>query len=290
MSIASRHRKLHLSIDNDQNRHNRIEDLLTADVFGAYRYLPPDLGILPLLASAESANETTLTSWSRERGIELASLSKVEIVFWPSIGGREPDLLVSMASPDGGASILVLIEAKLHAQQHEIDGVSQLGYYGSLIFDDDLLGDAVDMLDLPEYRPIILLTSESKPPVRDLLRAQNELFDYLINNRTEVFWTSWHRAREVGSSSLDAAKCGSNPLHVVSLLIDLLDDLSDRGFRAPRERLPWPLPSLRPLLPATTERWLHSSFTQPSACPSMMFLAGIQLDRAEDFLRKWRFR
>lgn len=57
MSIAGRHGKLSERTSLEEDRWQRIEDLLTADVFGAYRYLPPHVGVAAFLERAVKRGE-----------------------------------------------------------------------------------------------------------------------------------------------------------------------------------------------------------------------------------------
>ncbi len=62
--------------------------------------------------------------------IELSPLDAVRLHFWPTFANsREPDVFALLESTKHEQSVALLIEAKLHASQHEIDGLSQLGHY-----------------------------------------------------------------------------------------------------------------------------------------------------------------
>lgn len=85
MSIASRHGKLRITAEDDGTRFQRLEDLLTADVFGAFRYLPPNLGVRPFLEHARSPDGVSLRAWAEERGVRWLDLSRATYVFWPRL-------------------------------------------------------------------------------------------------------------------------------------------------------------------------------------------------------------
>ncbi len=287
MSIASRHGKLHIVGDVDGVRHRRIEDLLTADVFGAYRYLPAEFGILPLLAGATSSDGITLQAWARERDIPWSDIEAARIHFWPAFGDKEPDLLVELNTPSE-CPLLVLVEAKLHSDQHEIDGRSQIGYYGGQLLDDDLMSEVVEG-ELPTYRAVVFLTASPEPPLSALLRARGELEAGGADGRTEIFWASWHGAREVAAVILEAERTTAPP-HIVALLEDLLEDLAERGFSPPRARVPWPMPALPELPAQPVHAWLATSLAPTRPPLSMALLVGTHLDDIGAVLRDWRPR
>jgi hypothetical protein len=292
MSIASRHGKLFVGGKDDPTRWARIEDLLTADVFGAYRYLPPTLGVVPLLARAVRGDGLTMKAWAAAQRIEWASLTHAQIVFWPSFEGREPDLLVGLGSSLGDLTLLVLIEAKLHAEQHWIEDIPQLAYYGSRLLDgelDETLEDELFETDLPAHRPLVLLTKGTEVPGEELDLARRTLSEHVEDGRTDVFWVSWHVAREVAEEQLAAHEESNGSAHVGAVLSDLLEDLRARGFGPPRKRLGWPLtltmpldPSIEPLLrrsPTPARRWT------PAATLTLDPLVPL-----EPALRDWRAR
>ena len=63
------------------------EDLLTADVFAAFRYLPADAGIIGFLRSIENVADVI---------VQPEASSTCEFHFWPlgELCRREPDLLL----------------------------------------------------------------------------------------------------------------------------------------------------------------------------------------------------
>ena len=92
--------------------HDRLEDILTSNVFGAFRYLRPEKGILPFLCSAKNARLETLRVPSGVRDVEWK--------FWPRLPDRrEPDLLLRLKLDAGPPSIP--IEAKCEASKHGTD-------------------------------------------------------------------------------------------------------------------------------------------------------------------------
>jgi hypothetical protein len=85
------------------------EDLLTSNVFGTLKYLPPGTALIPFLRKAIAP----------EKEYPLADLSsdvEVKYEFWPWLGksdntGCEPDVLIRLTC-SSNKKILILIEAK----------------------------------------------------------------------------------------------------------------------------------------------------------------------------------
>lgn len=106
-----------LSLDQEN-----MEDILTSNVFGVLKYLPPGVALVPFLGKAATPEP--------EKEYPLANLSSDVVVkyeFWPWLAepGRalsEPDVLIRIDDPDG-KRIVVLIEAKyLSGKSSEEDG------------------------------------------------------------------------------------------------------------------------------------------------------------------------
>jgi hypothetical protein len=87
----------------------RLEDLLTSNVFGSIKYLEPNEGLLPILQSAvDVKGQSLLNSSSR--------LFDVHYSFWPWLKENEckpcqPDVLIDFMLSDNGKKIL-LVESK----------------------------------------------------------------------------------------------------------------------------------------------------------------------------------
>lgn len=83
-----------------------FEDLLTADVFAAFRYLPPDIGIISFLRSIPGL----------ESLIEKPNASSTcSFHFWlvGKVIGREPDVLLEVEI--NGRLLHIVIEAKYYS-------------------------------------------------------------------------------------------------------------------------------------------------------------------------------
>lgn len=283
MSIAGRAGKLAISGDAGESRWHRHEDLLTADVFGAYRYLPPRVGVLPFLCGARAADGTSLADALARESISLDELTCCEIAFWPSLEGKEPDILVLVGGSPDSHRVAVLVEVKLHAEQHEIGGISQLGFYARAHsagtyegFDEPL----------PLIRPVVYVTRHHDLPAAELARAEGELaYMNAPGGGPRIFWTNWTAALEHAAGEWSARK-GTVPAEPWwKILEDLVDDIEARGFFLPRDQRTFPLPPLPPLDPRPLSGLRR--VTAP-ATPRRPLPASMQLDDIDGALRRWR--
>lgn len=284
MSIAGRHGKLSETGGNADGW-SRVEDLLTADVFGAYRYLPARLGVIPFLLRAQSAEGQTLAQWLTTNHVSPDELDHAVITFWPTLAGKEPDLLVEF-SAGGVSKLAILVEAKLHSGQHDIDGISQIAHYAH----HHILG-AYDDLEhgLPELRPVVFLTKHTKCPLQELHRARDESPTLENDEAPAIFWVSWDAARELAVEAREAQRGQPDSQPWLRLLEDLIEDLAVRGIYPRAEPRYFPLPKLEQL-PADYGHCLaelnFAERRQPAA--GFPFFVEVELAHIDEALNTWR--
>lgn len=232
MTIAGRKGK-YLNGLPGESQWDRMEDVLTADVFGAYRYLPPDLGILPLLRLARDERFRPLDRFLADRGVDLEALREARFYFWPTLqDGCEPDLLVALGPAASPPTVLLLVEAKLYSSQHTILECSQIGHYLRL----HIKGGHADVRltgPPPLACPLLYLTAHCSLPAKELAQARAEVEDRLpdVNHAAiGLFWASWAMA---GAAARDVwrrerAHVGERPW--LRALLDLTDDLAARDL------------------------------------------------------------
>jgi len=288
MSIASRHGKLHLAAD-DAHAWRRREDLLTADVFGAYRYLPLQAALGPLLASAENAEGLRLAAWAESCGIAWSSLTVVWCAFWPTLAGREPDLIVVLGSSPEKAELAVLVEVKLNADQHFIDGRPQIAHYGRTFLDGEFEDECIDVA-LPVHRPVVFITKGRQKDVGALEQARAHLGEMHEARQSDVFWTSWHVAAAQADVLLTKQVRDGTPSHQRAIVEDLIDDLSDRGFHRPRAMRTFPLPALPPLDATTALRFPRRTRLRTARDRTFDQLRALALPNVDGALCLWRTR
>lgn len=200
MGIVGRKGKLTVAAHASDVREiawQRYEDVLTADVFGAYRYLPPSVGILPVLHHAIDENRQAFPDYLSRFAIALDDLDVARFRFWPTFkDGCEPDVFVLLESAKQRGSIALLVEAKLHSSQHEIGGRSQLGHY-LIQHLSDAYADSSIAWDLPSRpRPLLFVTAHPEIPALELARARQEVSEALGSANTTdlgLFWINWAR-------------------------------------------------------------------------------------------------
>ena len=97
-------------IENKLTRQDeRMEDLLTSNVFGLWRYISANFGLLQFLRTSQDVDGNPIY-------LPLDDC-KATLDFWPWLKeysdakGAEPDVLVSLVYPSG-EKLLILIEAK----------------------------------------------------------------------------------------------------------------------------------------------------------------------------------
>lgn len=89
------------------NISDRMEDLLTSDVFSTCRYLPAATLLMPWMRTARNLNGKKLAHRLPPLATEPA------YSFWPMLGRREPDLLITLPGGRSGKHLtLLLVEAK----------------------------------------------------------------------------------------------------------------------------------------------------------------------------------
>jgi len=247
VSIAGRHDKLREVGARDLGDWVRAEDLLTADVFGAYRYLPPAVGVLPFLLRSETSKGMSLASWLLGVGVATEALDEAHVVFWPDLAGKEPDVLVLLGAAGAPPMLAVLVEAKLHSPQHEIADLSQVGFYAKQF----AAGRLSSVERLPDNRAVVFLTRHHVAPADELQRAERELGPGAV----PIFWLNWQCALLTASEALkrDGLERGVR-LH----LEDLMADLRWRGMFLPQDLRSFPMPPLTPLAPVGSNAWLRT--------------------------------
>ncbi|WP_424946263.1 hypothetical protein [Candidatus Spongiihabitans sp.] len=181
MTIAEIHGKISGS---GSNISDRLEDLLTSDVFGPLRYLPSCEGLLPVLCQAQ------LYSGSRKK-LEVSFVrGEPEVCFWPRMECSEPDVLIKYDDH------LLMIEAKY------LSGKS--GSYDEDA-DEPTTSDqlAREFQDLMEYegdfkkRSLIYLTAHRTMPKDDLTISYNRICkEYKKRYQENTYWLSWVDVRK----------------------------------------------------------------------------------------------
>jgi len=199
MTIAEIHGKIS---EAGTNLSERMEDLLTSDVFGCMRYLPADKALLPFLRTARSFQGKIF--------FIPDEIIRVHYAFWPWLITRdrkpcEPDIVLGL-EVKGLQVHLIMVEAK---------------YYSGLSSEEDeclepnnQLARELDNLDLvssvglgwkPQLtiasRTLLFVTQHMGIP-HDLLAQSLAEYNRKRNRDGDIFWTSWRFLPSILEQSL----------------------------------------------------------------------------------------
>lgn len=270
MTIAEIHGKLSSS---GSKMHERLEDLLTSDVFSTFRYLTPDLGLLPFLRLVARENpESRLGEALRSLEEATQGSPTVQYEFWPkgTLRNREPDVLIILGK--GVHQVVVNVEAKYEAPPSDYDiegegegnksevdeldkrtGLQLANQFEDLMQEGEAQYKGLPALTAPPKRRFLLyLTSHFIAP-EDVLEkntkamaTESRLPDCFKNHldvvRQHVVWAGWTTAWHACMNSLEKLR-SLNPdedtpeIRILEDAIELLkrkDFVGFMGFRPPR--------------------------------------------------------
>jgi len=209
-----------------------MEDILTSNVFGLLRYLPPEHGLLPFLAHASSHDGRKLEMPVAVPGVQAVTR------FWPPLEEQgctpcEPDVLIRITWPGlDGSRFLVLVEAKY------LSGKSSEAEESSTEPCDQLAKEwgNVESLARREGREPVLvyLTAAFGRPVEEILCAAED--HHRKTNRTSLpftcYWLSWRHLALVAESraDLDSSATASYILEDLGRMLNRLDLVFFGGF------------------------------------------------------------
>ena len=188
MTIAELHGKL---VPQSANWcHDRMEDLLTSDVFGTMKYTGWQPGFLDWLRSAISPDGTMRASQVLPKDEDIR---RVHFQFWPRLAnGREPDVLVGIEQMDKHL-LVIMIEAKY------LSGASDLfveDYEITMHRSGDQIADQVN--NFPERYPGIkdmLVTTRMHLYVTAHSSCPTDVYDnsrpHIRRKDIPLFWVNW---------------------------------------------------------------------------------------------------
>lgn len=216
MTIAEIHGKIS---EEGTNLSERLEDLLTADVFGCLRYLPPHKALIPFLNTAKSFQGHALMLPGDIIGVRYS--------FWPWIKLHgctpcEPDVVVGLEDEKRHLH-LVFIEAKYRSglSSEEDEGESA----------NDQLARELDNLDrissgnlhwspspIIASRSLLFVTQDMGMP-RNLLAQSLAEYNRKRQRDGDIFWTSWRCLPAILEQSLAEQNSTEN----IAVLEDMLN-------------------------------------------------------------------
>ena len=179
-----------------------MEDILTSNVFGLLKYVPPGEGLLNYLALAEDEDGNQPLKYLRS--LNEVSQDSISYEFWPwwkepNCYGCEPDVVISLKI-SAQKKLLVLIEAKyLSGKSSEADEVDDTP--------TDQLAREWDnlsvMANTPDEHPVLIyLTAHYAYPNQDISGAISEFREKRQNSLSPViYWLSWRHLYQMCENS-----------------------------------------------------------------------------------------
>lgn len=242
MTLAEIHGKL--------KPHENMEDLLTSDVFGTFKYCTPNIGLIPFLKQAISFSNFT------QKPDFLNNVKCADYFFWPRTANREPDLIIITTNHDN--SLLALnIECKYYSAKHNKDnedileigtlsGDQLISQYQELHlsrFNRKELNKLLKTIP-PENKFLFFVTAHYLPPAQEMHDTIKEAkaisCEKFIDN---FYWISWNQALNL------------NPAH--SLLISDLIKLLIRKKLTPLSAWTW---EVKPVVASSFKVWSKKTF------------------------------
>jgi len=231
-----------LSQAHPESIHDRIENILTSNVFGIFSYLDPNEALLPFLRTASDAGLKPMEVPER--------CVRVLWRFWPRLQrGKIPDVLLVIESPE--VDYVIAIEAKYHARKHGVDDDLDAGpedpAYSAQVQDqlakylvaikelvknkDETRRLGIDLRHRHVECAVLYVTQDSMMPIEELegtLKSLRYHYRGLSKKSTQpdypVFWSNWGRAKQVVDDLTGSNAAGND------LLKDLAAVLERKGF------------------------------------------------------------
>ena len=223
MTIAEIHGKIS---ETGTNLSERMEDLLTSDIFGCMRYLPVQKALVPFLQIARSLYGNTL--------IIQGEVVKVHYSFWPwlKLSDRipcEPDVVVGLETGKNQLH-LVFIESKyysgLSSEEDERDEPN------------DQLARELDNLDVVSCanlgwkthseitaRSLLFVTQDMGIPQNVLVQSLDE-YERKRNKHGDIYWASWRSLPSILEQNLEKESVTEN----IAVMADMLSLLLRKGL------------------------------------------------------------
>ncbi len=173
------------------------EDLLTSNVFGAFKYVTPDLALVPFLCKSVDKEGRTLADC-------LSNVRDVEYSFWPWMeehGGKgaEPDVLITLDHTDRTRSI-VLIEAKLYSgKSSPADDKPDIN--DQLAREYDNLAKRAERERIESYF-LVYCTADIAAPWEDIAESCAE-YGQKRGKECTIYWLSWRVLTDILLGSMN---------------------------------------------------------------------------------------
>jgi hypothetical protein len=188
-----------------------MEDIMTSNVFGTFEHIPPHEGLLPFISLSKDTRDQTLNFL---KGLEVEGIAYNFWPWWasPTTIGCEPDLVISLKTPD--KNYMILVEAKLYS------GKSSSADNGNTLPTDQLAREWDNLVKKSQGSvPILIyLTAEISIPKDDIDSAIREYHTKRPDELSpKIYWLSWRQLHNCFHSSRKPA------LHYLSMLASKLN-------------------------------------------------------------------
>lgn len=235
MTIAELSGKLSAS---GSNVHERLEDLLTSNVFGALRYLQDGSAVVQLVGDAvrQDGSCHTLREDIEEdldwRTLVTGAQTRAIVSFWPRLGRSEPDVLYEWIGQS--SRFCLLLEVKY------LSGKSGVGLSedddGMPALSDQLARERLDLIDRLEradHGALVYLTVHPVVPDSDIRATLESIERMGVPGPPHIYWTNWQSIYRNLLALNDPAVRTTNE---VRLLADMQRLLEHKGLTG---LLPW---------------------------------------------------
>jgi len=219
MTVAEIHGKIS---EEGINLSERMEDLLTSDIFGCMRYLPAQKVLIPFLRRVRSFYGNALTV--------PVKVIKVHYSFWPWLKSPgcipcEPDVVLGLET-EGRHVHMVLVEAKYYSGLSSEENES--------VEPNDQLARELDNLEAAScatlgWRPqleiasraVLFVTRDMGMP-RELLRQSLAAYRQKRKKEGDIFWASWRFLPSILEQSLQNESNSEHAAVLEDMLLLLL--------------------------------------------------------------------
>jgi len=174
------------------NLTDRMEDLLTSDVFTACKYLKPQTLLVPFLNQSFGLKNTKFTN------LLNVPVVSAEYHFWPRLNRSEPDVLISLML-ESGKYIVVIIEAKYFSSLSG-DSPTEENLTIATAPKGQLAREYLDLLESASFLCIpskkvssyvlIYLTAHRMIPEDSMRDSYQEIRHFNVPT-INLFWTNW---------------------------------------------------------------------------------------------------
>lgn len=168
-------------------REEDMEDLLTSNVFGSIKYLPPEDGLLPILVNSQDSD-------GNPPNFDLQNINDVTYHFWPWIEkpgcfGCEPDVHIIM-NLTNGSKVIVFVEAKYLSPKSSGPDGERKAPYDQLAREWDNLQEVSAQEGAKPF--FLYVTAHLGYPMSDFLDSVKDYKKYK-QKEMSMYWISWRK-------------------------------------------------------------------------------------------------